>query len=279
MTSTTDTSTDVRLDPDELAALEEQRNFLLASLEDLEREHDAGDLDDGDYQTLKDDYTARAADVIRAIADHREAFEEARQPRRLGVTLAVVGGILVFAVVAGVLVASTLGARQAGETSSGGISVRETPTQKAQACLDGPPTDLATATKQQKCFNAVLDEDPENATALTYKAWVSSITAGLGVLPDQVAVQSQQQAEKLIDEAVQANPNLADARAFRVIINVRSGRYAEAKRYLADFDAMNPPASMRQLLDQYQVREAIETGLSEGPTSGSSTTTSTTTPG
>jgi hypothetical protein len=274
------TTTRVRLDPDELAALEEQRDFLLASLEDLEREHDAGDLDDGDYDTLKDDYTARAADVIRAIEDHREAFEEAKRPRRLGVTVAVIGGIVVFAVLAGVLVANALGARQAGETSSGGISVRETPTQKAQACLDsGSPTDLAGATKLQKCFNAVLDEDPENATALTYKAWVSSITAGLGVLPDAVAAQSQQQAEKLIDEAVTADPNLADARAFRVIINVRSGRYAAAKRYLADFDAMNPPASMRQLLDQFQVRDAIEKGIAEGSPSGSSTTTSTTTPG
>jgi tetratricopeptide (TPR) repeat protein len=274
------TTTRVRLDPDELAALEEQRDFLLASLEDLEREHDAGDLDDGDYDTLKDDYTARAADVIRAIEDHREAFEEAKRPRRLGVTVAVIGGIVVFAVLAGVLVANALGARQAGETSSGGISVRETPTQKAQACLDsGSPTDLAGATKLQKCFNAVLDEDPENATALTYKAWVSSITAGLGVLPDPVAAQSQQQAEKLIDEAVTADPNLADARAFRVIINVRSGRYAEAKRYLADFDALNPPASMRQLLDQFQVRDAIEKGIADGSPSGSSTTTSTTTPG
>ena len=274
------TTTRVRLDPDELAALEEQRDFLLASLEDLEREHDAGDLDDGDYDTLKDDYTARAADVIRAIEDHREAFEEAKRPRRLGVTVAVIAGIVVFAVLAGVLVANALGARQAGETSSGGISVRETPTQKAQDCLDsGSPTDLAGATKLQKCFNAVLDDDPENATALTYKAWVSSITAGLGVLPDEVAAQSQQQAEKLIDEAVTADPNLADARAFRVIINVRSGRYAEAKRYLADFEAMNPPASMRQLLDQFQVRDAIEKGLADGSPSGSSTTTSTTTPG
>ena len=39
------------LDPDELAALEEQRDFLLRSLDDLEREHDAGDIDEHDYQT------------------------------------------------------------------------------------------------------------------------------------------------------------------------------------------------------------------------------------
>ena len=56
-----------RLDPDALAALEQQRDFLLASLRDLDREHDAGDLDDIDHQTLRDDYTARTAEVLRAI--------------------------------------------------------------------------------------------------------------------------------------------------------------------------------------------------------------------
>ena len=41
----------VRLDPDALAVLEEQRSFLRRSLADLEREHDAGDLDDDDFPT------------------------------------------------------------------------------------------------------------------------------------------------------------------------------------------------------------------------------------
>jgi hypothetical protein len=46
---------------DRLAELEEERRFLLRSLTDLEREHDAGDVDDLDYETLKDGYTVRAA--------------------------------------------------------------------------------------------------------------------------------------------------------------------------------------------------------------------------
>lgn len=50
-----------------LDELNEQRDFLLCSLEDLEAERDAGDLDDADYQALRDSYTARAAAVLRAI--------------------------------------------------------------------------------------------------------------------------------------------------------------------------------------------------------------------
>ena len=41
------------LTPDELAALEEQREFLLTSLRDLEAEHDVGDVDENDYEQLQ----------------------------------------------------------------------------------------------------------------------------------------------------------------------------------------------------------------------------------
>ncbi len=46
---------------DRLAELEEERRYLLRSLKDLERERAAGDVDDDDYDTLKDGYTVRAA--------------------------------------------------------------------------------------------------------------------------------------------------------------------------------------------------------------------------
>ena len=80
-----------------LAALEEQRDFLLRSLDDLEREHDAGDVDDNDYLALEDDYTARAARVIRAI-EAREASRRGRPRhgaagrRRRAVAGGVAGG-------------------------------------------------------------------------------------------------------------------------------------------------------------------------------------------
>lgn len=48
-------------------ALEIERDFLLKSLQDLEEEHEAGDVSEDDYARLRDRYTARAAEVLRAI--------------------------------------------------------------------------------------------------------------------------------------------------------------------------------------------------------------------
>jgi len=44
-----------------------EKEFLLRSLRDLEDERAAGDIDDDDYATLKQDYTARAAAVLKAL--------------------------------------------------------------------------------------------------------------------------------------------------------------------------------------------------------------------
>ncbi|MBJ7425327.1 MAG: hypothetical protein JHD22_00165, partial [Ilumatobacteraceae bacterium] len=40
---------------------------MLSSLSDLEHEFSAGDIDEGDYLSLRDSYTARAAALIREI--------------------------------------------------------------------------------------------------------------------------------------------------------------------------------------------------------------------
>src|SRR3954467_12545664 len=58
-----------RLDPDRRRQLEEERDFLMASLDDLELEHGSGGIDDESYAELHDDYTARAAAVIRTLRD------------------------------------------------------------------------------------------------------------------------------------------------------------------------------------------------------------------
>ena len=66
------------MNPDRLAELEDERRFLLRSLRDLDAELAAGDVDDGDYETLRDGYTKRAADVLRDIEEGKAAPAAAR---------------------------------------------------------------------------------------------------------------------------------------------------------------------------------------------------------
>ncbi len=68
----------------DLSTLEEERDFLLRSLRDLDAEREANDLDDVDYQTLRDDYTARAADVLRAIEVRKRGGGAPPPPRGAG---------------------------------------------------------------------------------------------------------------------------------------------------------------------------------------------------
>jgi tetratricopeptide (TPR) repeat protein len=55
--------------------LVEERDFLLRSLQDLDAERHAGDVDADDYAVLKDGYTARAAAVLRILDRRRVEVE------------------------------------------------------------------------------------------------------------------------------------------------------------------------------------------------------------
>lgn len=50
-----------------IESLVDQRKFLLQSLRDLDDEFKAGDLDLDDYNSLRSDYVARTAQVIKQI--------------------------------------------------------------------------------------------------------------------------------------------------------------------------------------------------------------------
>ena len=92
------------MNPDQLAELKEQRRFLLSSITDLDREHQFGDVDEHDYVTLRDGYTARAAAVLRAI-DAGQAETSRDGPRRPKVLAAWILGTLLVATLSGWLVA------------------------------------------------------------------------------------------------------------------------------------------------------------------------------
>lgn len=237
-----------RMDPDRRAALEEERDFLLASLRDLEAEHEAGDLDDGDYEQLRDDYTTRAAAVLRAIDDDRavRAAVPRRSPAR---TAAWVLGVLAFGVLAGLLVAQAAGRRTASDTLSG--EVRQTTQDlllEAQQLFAAGDVEAALA-----AYDEVLELAPTNVEALTYRAWVGR---NGGVLDDDEALAG-------LDEALAVDGEFLDARLFRAIVLTDLGRSAEAADDLLSLDAARVPEGMGAMVGSFGVRVA-EARLAEG---------------
>lgn len=243
-----------RVDLDELAALEEQRDFLLGSLDDLEREHEAGDLDDVDFEVLRADYTARAARVIEAI-ETREELIDATAPSQRGLRriLAIVA-VAIVAVVAGIVVTSTSGSHR--ERAEDAAMVK--PSAATQVCIDkmgttfggaggsGSGTDFATdAVATLKCFTSRIEADPSDVVALTYRGRVESLLARQleGVAsPDDVA-NFVRRADADFTRALELEPDFADALAFAAMHALQTDRVAVARGYLARLDALGLPAN------------------------------------
>jgi tetratricopeptide (TPR) repeat protein len=226
------------LEPAALAALEDQRDFLLRSLEDLEREHDAGDVDEHDYATLKDDYTARAASVLRAI-EAGQIRAGTRRRRSAGRRAAAVVVVLAFAGLAGLLVAQASGRRDPGELGSG--DVRQSVTEKlneAGRLFSEGDADAAIA-----LYDEVLADQPTNAEALTYKGWALYTLVG----DDEAALSS------LLDAAT-ANPDYPDVHAFLAVVFFRNGLVQQADRELDRLDALDPPPDIVQLTESLRAQ-------------------------
>ncbi len=218
------------VDPDALAALEDQRDFLLRSLDDLEREHEAGDIDETDYATLKDDYTARAARTIRAIESHQARVAAARRPRSWRRVVLATAGVVVFALLAGVLVAQSVGRRQAGGTLTG--DVRET----TRAQLDSA-IDLASKGHYDqaiKVYDTVLRDQPDNVEAMTFKGWFQWQSG------DQRGVIT------LVD-AAQLDRTYPATHAFLAVVFDQLGEKDAARTEIRQLDALDPPPQFRQL--------------------------------
>ncbi len=233
------------LDPDVLAALEEERDFLLRSLDDLEREHAAGDVDDRDFQALNDDYTARAASVLRAIENRQAAFASARRTRSSGRTWIVVTAFVVGAIVVGIAFGQASGRREAGQSVSGDIrqTTRDQLLQAQQLQGQGKLVEAI------KVYDQVLQQQPANAQALAYKGWLLRLTSLQSTTQADHDLLLNRALEQL-DASVGVDPTYADARVFRAIVRRDLNRPQDA---LDDLDALAPggiPDFMTGMVDQ-----------------------------
>ena len=212
------------------APLEEERDFLLRSLDDLERERDAGDIDDADYEALRDDYTARAAEVLRTL--------DARRPRRVqpaspkGRVVAWTVAVLAFAVVAGIVVAFTSGRRDPGSVASGD------PAQGAAENI-ARADQLMSADRLEdaiEAYSKALEDQPSNVRALTYRGWLYFQT------------DDRAKAWTDLDAAVNADASYPDLHVFRSIIFSQEQKWTEAYSEYKAIDVANAPRDVVQLL-------------------------------
>ena len=225
------------------APLEEQRDFLLRSLDDLEREHDAGDIDETDYEALRDDYTVRAAAVLRSLDAHTALQQESAGPKRRIVMWSV--GIVAFAVLAGIGVALTSGRRDAGSVASGdpASGASENIARADQLMSEDKLEDAIVA------YSKALESQPSNVRALTYRGWLYFQTDDLT------------KAWTDLDAAVKIDPKFPDAHVFRSIMLTRDTKWSDAYVEYKAIDVSSAPPDVVQLLVGSRLQERILAAL------------------
>ena len=256
------------MNPDRLAQLDEERRFLLGSLTDLEREHDAGDIDETDYATLKDGYTVRAAEVLRSIDAGRPAsgddnrdgnHDRTARRRRLVITI---GACIAIATLASVAVVRFVAPRSAsgGLTGSGPDAIAALLVDARQLQTTDKPAALAR-------YREVLARDPENAEARTYIGWLVAndvLQRGVTSLDaPAVLVAAMTSSEGQLDKAISLDPRYADPKCFKAIIRFRF--FADAPGASSVVDAClasNPPEVVRGLVQN--LKSDVDKALAGG---------------
>ena len=232
-----------RPDLDALAELEEERDFLLRSIDDLERERAAGDLDEADYRVLEDGYTQRAAAVLRALEEGRglpvaPVASPVRRGRRL-VALVLVGAM---ALSAGLAVASASGSRLPGDTLSGEIR-QTTSAQLQQAAQLASGGDISEALA---LYDEILAEQPDNIEALSERGLllvsVGSATGRPG-LADQ--------GRSSIERVLALDPDNARGLFYRGLALRLAGDDEGAAAAFAAALANDPPPMLRGQIESF----------------------------
>ncbi len=226
-----------------VSTLEEERDFLLRSLDDLEAEHARGDIDDADFHTLHDDYTARAAALIRRI-DGATPPEPAPAPARPGRShrLLVVAAVAVFAVAAGVWLARTSGERGSGDLASGSgrESSAELLVEAAEAEAAGEVIDALEA------YDRILAGNPDNVEALARRG------ALLMRVGDERLVG---EAVPYLDRALGLDPDHVVALLFRGLAHRVQGQPADARERYRQLLAVDRDLPMPRAVIEDQIAE------------------------
>lgn len=234
-----------RYDVDRVAVIDDEVEFALRSLDDLEAEHAAGQLSDERFDRLHAEYVARAADAMRRR--RREVTKRPRAPRRSRVVvLAVIVALALAATAVGTTLQHGAHPRAQGQTITGDT----TTVGGGSASLDAQAERLLASgdvTGALQAYLHAIRADPRDVEALSYAGWISF----LGGAPDK--------ARPLLDAAVRADPSYPDGHAFRGIVlfraaHDRAGAAAELREYLRLVPSGEMSSQVRAVLAQIEQR-------------------------
>lgn len=220
---------------------DDELRFVLASLDDLEAEYAAGDLDDADYRSLKADYTTRAARLIRA--------DDAAEPPPAGDrswmrTAGWVVLVMAVAAVAGMLIADFSGSRGTGTVTG---DIRETVRQRKFEASQLLGTDPDRALE---IYDEVLEDEPSDAEALAYRGWLTRLDG------DPAAAQTY------VEDAVRSDPTYPDARVFAAVIALDLDDVVAAAGHLDALDELDTvPVFIDQLVQAQGLRIQVVEAL------------------
>ncbi len=228
------------IDESERERLQVERDHLLASLDDLDSELAAGDIDELDYVTLKNDYTARAA-ILTRVLDGAPVKRVKRASSPLGRKVMWSLGVVLLAGFAAFAMVEFSGARGANDTASGEIRL------SSASLLNDAANEfrLGNVDRAIELYGDVLEESPTNVEAFTYRGWLQYQSGNV------------EAAMADFDEAVAFEPDYGDVRVFRAIVALDAEDYVTASAELAAFDESNPTAIAQSLVAERQVRERI----------------------
>ena len=266
---------------DQLARLEEERSFLLNSLDDLDVEIRNGDLDEHEYVTIRNDYIARVAAVSKRIGEGVETIDAAAAPQKS--RLIYLGLIITLGVMAGVFVAQYSGLRQPGETITGEIEksprallaeaenfflqgefdssrlvveeiLRDTPDSFGalllSARLHEEAKEILEAIRQ---LDQILKNDVDNLDALTLRGWILVRIDSPELLEEGV---------RNLDRVIKNKPKKFDAYVFRGYV----ARYVEKdlERAVLMYEtalSLDPPPAMADQLRLFVTEMNDEVGM------------------
>jgi len=264
--------------------LNDEREFLLRSIDDAERERAAGDLSDADSAVLTERDRTRLAEVEAELAalgpeqpvDATPSAPETAPRRRYGPwsRVGIVVACLLIVAGAGILVNHAVNPAVPGQASSGSVTLSKAQRIEDQLIAASELANEGNGASALELYNDVLTEDPNDGPALAAGGWLEW-NAGRADR-SQTAVRAGRASE---EKAIAVAPDFYGGHLFLGLILLEqdhnaSGAITQFTAFLADDPPADEVASYAsQVAPAYaQERVPLPTALAKATASTTTTT-------